>query len=98
MNKMKKDAIDRIISESVLETGSSNVLPKLSNNLDIIRSAAEESGIDINDPLITAISCIMTAQVNAVDVMRSVLCKIFCEDNEEPMQTATGGNGHDINQ
>lgn len=98
MNKMKKEDIDRIISESVLETGSDNILLKFSKNLDEFISLLEESEENLDVKIVIFLSCIMTAQVNAVDIMRDVLYKIFCKDEEETKHTINGGDKHALNK
>lgn len=98
MNKMKREDIDNMVLESMLETGSDDILSKFSENLNGIISELEENKTDLDSQVTILASCIETAQMNAISTMRNVLYKIFCEDNEEYKSITTGGNKHDINQ
>ena len=94
MDKTTKEDIDRIISESVLETGSDKILLKFSKNLNEFISLLEESEENLDDQIEIFLSCIMTAQVNAVNIMRDVLYKIVCKNEEETKHTTNGGSEH----
>ncbi len=94
MDKTTKEDIDRIISESVLETGSDKILLKFSKNLNEFLTLLEESEENLDDRIAIFLSCIMTAQVNAVNIMRDVLYKIVCKNEEETKHTTNGGSEH----
>lgn len=88
MSKMKKEDIDRMIMESVLETESSDILSKFSENLHNLNASLEKNKENVNGQTTILLSSIMTAQVNAVNIMRNVLYKICYEDGT---QGGTGG-------
>ena len=98
MNKMKREDIDNMVLESMLDTESDDILSRFSENLNGIVSELEENKDDLDSQITIFASCIMTAQMNAINTMRNVLYKIFCDDNEEIKSVTTGGNGYDINQ
>lgn len=95
MEKVKKDYIDRIILESFQETVG-DIQLKFLNNLTAVQSALEEDGIDDdNGSAALFLSCIITAQTNAIATMRKTLHRLFCDDNGlEAQTTETGGNEH----
>lgn len=97
MNKMKREDIDNMVLESMLETESGDILSKFSENLNNIISELEENKDDLDSQITIFASCIMTAQMNAINTMRNVLYKIFCDDNEEIKSITTGGNAHETN-
>lgn len=98
MKKMKREEIDRIILDSFQEIGD-DTLSKVFDNVAIVKAAMEKDGIVDGqiDFAAQLISCIMTAQMNAVNTMRNALYKVLCEDNEEPIQPATGGDAYEVN-
>lgn len=91
MKKMKREDIDKMITESLQETGSDNILQKFSDNLSSIISIQEESGSNMSDRITIFLSGIMTAQMNAVSTIREVLYKLFCEDETEDKCHKSGG-------
>ncbi len=61
MDKTTKEDIDRIISESVLETGSDKILLKFSKNLNEFLTLLEESEENLDDRIAIFLSCIMSS-------------------------------------
>ncbi len=86
MCKMNREDIDRIIIESILETGGSDILSKFSENLHNLNDSLEGDKENIDGQVTIFLSSIMTAQINAVDIMRNTLYKIFCEDGTNPQE------------
>lgn len=98
MDKMKREDIDKIMLESMVKTGSDDILLRFSENLNGILSELEKNKMDLDSQVTILASCIETAQINAVNIIHEVLYRLFCEDNVELAQTATGGSKHEINQ
>lgn len=94
MDKMTREDIDNMILESFQETGSDDVLSRFSDSLNSNISALEENGIDLSDQLTIFLSSIITAQTNAINTIREVLYKIFCEDETETKQENTEADKH----
>ncbi len=98
MTKMKKEYIDRIILESLQETVG-DIQLKFLDNIASVKAALKENGMEDDDGSALFLSCIITAQTNAITAMRKTLHRLFCDDNKlEEKTTETGGDNHAQNQ
>lgn len=88
---LKMEEIDRIIAESILDTCSVDIHLGFMENLKILEAALEEDGAKNSGLAAMFLSCIMTAQTNATNIMRAAFYKLFCGETEEP-NTAENGN------
>lgn len=102
MRKMTREDIDNMILESFENAGAEKILPQFSDTLDTILSCLKGNGIDPNghDAFYTAsyLSCIITAQTNAIHTIREVLYKIFCSNESETTKETTEVNENVLNQ
>lgn len=85
---LKMEEIDRIIAESILDTCSVDIHLGFMENLKILEAALEEDGAKNSGLAAMFLSCIMTAQANAINTMRGVLYRLFC--GEEETKTGNG--------
>lgn len=92
MDKITMEYMDNMIMESFHETGSNDVLSRFSDSLNSNISALEESGMELDDQVIIFLSSIITAQTNAINTIRGVLYKIFCEAETETTRKTTEVN------
>lgn len=102
---MTREDINKMILESFENAGAEKILPQFSHTLDTldtILSCLKGNGIDPNghDAFYTAsyLSCIITAQTNAINIMREVLYKIFCADEPEATKETTEVNENVLNK
>ena len=98
MDKITMECMDNMIMESFHETGSDDVLSRFSDSLNSNISALEESGMELDDQVIIFLSSIITAQTNAINTIRGVLYKIFCEAETETTRKTTEVNENAQNQ
>lgn len=92
MDKITMEYMDNMIMESFHETGSDDVLSRFSDSLNSNISALEENGMELDDQIIIFLSSIITAQTNAINTIRGVLYKIFCEAETETTRKTTEVN------
>lgn len=93
--KLKREDIDRITMESFIEAGGGEIDSQFMWNLKKLEAAFKEDGIK-DEPMATMfLSCIMTAQANAINTMRGVLYKLYGAGEPNTTQDSndnTGGN------
>lgn len=98
MKKVKKECIDRIILESFQESVG-DIQLKFLDNLAAVQAALKENGMEDDDTSAMFLSCIITAQTNAIATMRKTMHKLFCDNNELEAKTMeTGGDNHALNK
>lgn len=93
---LNREDIDMAIAESFLEEGCADIHPSFIENLKFINETLEKNGIKSSPLTAMPLSCIMTAQANAINTMRGVLYWLFCGEEETKTgngdsNTATGG-------
>lgn len=98
MSEITKECIDRIILESLQETVG-DIQLKFLDNLAAVKATLKENGMEDDDTSALFLSCIITAQTNAIATMRKTMHKLFCDDNELEAKTMeTGGDNHALNK
>lgn len=95
MKRVKKECIDRIILESFQEAVG-DIQLKFLDSLAAVQAALKENGMEDDDTSALFLSCIITAQTNAIATMRKTMHKLFCDDNE--LTTETGDIKHALNK
>lgn len=92
---MKREDIDRIVLESFKDI-EEEISIQFFNKREEILSDFRKADLEIDRQMVECLSCIITAQTNAINAMREILYKIFCKDEEETKHTTNGGNEHEI--
>lgn len=94
--ELNREDIGRITMESFINAGGRDIDAQFLGNMKKLEAELKEDGIK-DEPITTMLlSCIMTAQANAVNTMRGVLYRLFCGEEETKTgngdsNTATGG-------
>ena len=86
--KLKREDIDRIITESFINAGGCDIDAQFLGNMKKLDAELKEDGMKDGSIATMFLSCIMTAQANAINTMRGVLYRLFC--GEEETKTGNG--------
>lgn len=92
---LKREDIDRAIAGSFIEEGCADIHPSFMGNLKFINETLEDNGTKNSSLTAIFLSCIMTAQENAINTMRGVLYKLYGAEETDTTQGSndnTGGN------
>lgn len=101
--ELKREDIDRITVENFINAGGCDIDAQFLGNMKKLEAELKEDGMEDGSMATMSLSCIMTAQANAVNTMRGVLYRLFCGEEETKTgngdsNTATGGNEDVFNE
>lgn len=82
MVRMKKEEIDNIIDESALKTDSYNIWQKFLENIDNVEETLKINNAEYNDTTVIFAAAIETALCNSINMMREILYRLYCEDDD----------------
>lgn len=94
MEKMTREDVDNMILESFGSIGEGNIFVQFLEEYDGLLSDFKKADLEIDRGTASYLSCIIVAQMNAINIMREVLYKIFCKDETETKQEITEEGKH----
>lgn len=98
MDKMTREDIDKMILEGFENIGEGNIFVQFLEQCDGLLSDFKKAALEIDRETASYLSCIIVAQMNAINIIREVLYKIFCADETETTKETTEVNENVLNQ